>query len=175
MADDTDSVNRRALAIGKAIAKAGAGDKAAARRMDDAGAPIFWRLAAAHRIGRAEERRWCLYVKCIALLTSAARTDSIHDAQRPLGAVLADGGDRTGHLDRPFLSELRLARLLAARGPARLAALERAVRALARQRPKLDVTSLAWAILNDDPGAVARDYYRRLDRAASPIEETYNA
>jgi hypothetical protein len=85
--------------------------------------------------------------------------------------MLADGGDARARLDKPALSEQRLARLLAARGDARLDALERAVRALARHRPGVDVPSLAWAVLNEDPRALARAYYARLDRRADIAEK----
>lgn len=177
-----------AVTLATALAKASPGDKAAARRMGDGGSPFFWRMAARHGLRRHEEAKWRLIVKCIAMLTPASADKSIHDEGRPFGAVLADGGDlttvlkdgskeRAGRPDakKPTISEERLARLMAARGDARLRAIERAVRALARARPTLDVASLAWAVLKDDPADIARDYYRRLDRAPAKKDQTTDA
>lgn len=172
---DKDEVARRALAIAGALAHADPGERAAARRMVPEGAPVFWRLVAQHRIAPRDEEKWRRITKFLALLTPASATESVHEAGRQFGAVLADGGDARSQLEKPALSEQRLARLLAARGKARLDALERAVRALARNRPKVDVPSLAWAVLNDDVRAIARAYYARLDRLADIAEkETTN-
>lgn len=161
---DNDEVARRALAIAGALARADPGERAAARRMGPRGAAVFWRLVAQHGIVPKEEEKWRRITKFLALLTPTGATDSVHQSRRDFGAVLADGGDERARLDKPALSEQRLARLLAARGQSRLEALERAVRALARNRPKVDVPSLAWAVLNDDTRAIARAYYARLDR-----------
>lgn len=166
MSDASDTVAKRALAIATALAHADPGERAAARRMGSEGAPVFWRLIAQQQIAPREEEKWRRVTKMLALLTPASETDSVHEAGRHLGAVLADGGDAQARLDTPALSEQRFARLLAARGAARLDALERAVRAVARHRPGMDVPSLAWAVLNDDPRAIARAYYTRLDRRA---------
>lgn len=168
---DTDKVARRALSIAGALAHADPGERAAARRMGPEGAPVFWRFAAQHAIAPHEEEKWRRITKLLALLTPASATESVHEAGRQFGAVLADGGDARARLDTPALSEQRLARLLAARGTARLDALERAVRSLARNRPKVDVPSLAWAVLNDDTRAIARAYYTRLDRRADIAEK----
>jgi CRISPR type I-E-associated protein CasB/Cse2 len=169
-------VGRRALGIAAELLRADAGERAAARRMDAGGAPLFWRVVARYRIAPHEEEKWRRITKMLALLTPASATESLHVDGRPFGAVLADGGDARAHLTQPAFSEQRLARLLAARGAARLEALERAVRALARNHPKLDVPSLAWAVLNEDGRAIARAYYARLDRRQdtpqdSPVEE----
>jgi hypothetical protein len=168
---DSDQVARRALAIAGALAHADPGERAAARRMGPEGAPVFWRLVAQHGIAHSEEEKWRLITKLLAFLTPASATESAHETSRQFGAVLADGGDARARLDKPALSEQRLARLLAARGQARRDALERVVRALARNRPKVDVPSLAWAVLNDDTRAIARAYYARLDRRADIAEE----
>jgi len=168
---DNDAVAHRALAIAGALVHADPGERAAARRMGQEGAPVFWRLVAQHRIAPHDEEKWRRITKLLALLTPASATQSVHEAGRQFGAVLADGGDARARLDKPALSEQRLARLLAARGTARLDALERAVRALARNWPSVDVPSLAWAVLNDDARAIARAYYTRLDRRADFIEE----
>lgn len=172
---DNEEVARRALSMAGALAHADPGERAAARRMGPEGAAVFWRLVAQHGIAPHEEDKWRRIAKMLALLTPASATESVHASGRQFGAVLADGGDAQARLDKPALSEQRFARLLAARGQARLDALERAVRALARNRPKVDAPSLAWAVLNDDVRAIARAYYARLDRRADIAEkETTN-
>jgi CRISPR type I-E-associated protein CasB/Cse2 len=139
--------------------------------MGSEGAPIYWRLAARLGIAPAQEEQWLRFARMVALLTPATATESVHERGRTLGTVLADGGKVNGALDAPAYSEARLARLLAARGTARLAALERAVRFLAKARIKVDVVSLAWATLNPDGRRIARDYYRRLDATTATHEE----
>lgn len=171
MSENKDNVANRALAIAGTLAHADPGERAAARRMGPEGAPVFWRFVAQHAIAPHEEEKWRRITKFLALLTPASATESVHEAGRQFGAVLADGGDARARLDKPALSEQRLARLLAARGTARLDALERAVRSLARTRPKVDVPSLAWAVLNDGTRAIARAYYTRLDRRADIAEK----
>ncbi|KPQ08604.1 MAG: subtype I-E CRISPR-associated protein Cse2 [Rhodobacteraceae bacterium HLUCCA12] len=171
MPDNTVDVPGRARAIAAALAYAEPGERAAARRMGAEGAAVFWRIVARHGIAPKDEEKWRRITKLLALLTPASATESVHEAGRHFGAVLADGGDAQARLEKPALSEHRLARLLAARGQARLDALERAVRALARNRPKVDVESLAWAVLNNDARAIARTYYTRLDRRADIAEK----
>lgn len=149
---------RRALAIAAALAAADSGDKAEVRRMGSAGAALFWRQVARLDIPLGQEDDWLLITRLVALMTPASRDHSIHDPARPLGAALAEAG----------LSEQRFARLLAARGPARSEALERAVRMMARKVTGLDVTDLARAILwHDDTNRLARNYYRQLDHVKS--------
>lgn len=160
-----DAVARRALAISADLAAAGPGEKAAARRMDAEGAPVFWRQVARLGIHPRDEQDWRHITRLIALMTPATALASIHDGGKPLGGALAEAG----------LSEQRLARLLAIRGPARQDALERAIRMLARTGAGrgLDVVSLARFALDRDGNATARSYYRHLDhqtREAPPDE-----
>lgn len=158
--DDRFALN--ALSIAATLAGTDPGGKAEARRMDAAGAPVFWRQVARLHLSQAEEPVWLAYTRMVALLTPASATTSVHDAKRPLGAVLHQAG----------VSEQRLARFLALRGPARLEALERIIRSIARQRPPLDLVSLARAAFELDRNDIARSYYRALDN--SKIEETQN-
>ena len=175
MSETDRTVARRAMAIAEALAHAGSGEKASARRMGPEGAPVFWRLVARFDITRAEEPTWRAITRALALLTPASATTSVHEDKRWFGTVLADGGDAHARLEAPVLSEQRLARLLAARGAARRDALDRAVRALSRKQPKIDVPSLAWAYLNEDGQEIARRYYQRLDRSTRSSEkETSN-
>jgi CRISPR system Cascade subunit CasB len=173
MSEPVDQVARRACAIAAALAVAGPGERAAARRMGADGCPFFWRMAASQQIARNDEENWRLIVQLLALLTPSTATETRHLAGRRFGAVLADGGDDAARLAQPVLSEQRLARLLAARGAARQQAIERAVRAIARRQPLIDAPSLAWAVLSGRD--IARDYYARLDRRSDSSPEEQDA
>lgn len=161
MPDDNDEIARRALSIAAALGAADPGEKAEARRMDEAGAPIFWRQVARLGIAPHQETAWLRFTRMVALLTPAATTASIHEKGQRLGAVLAEAG----------YSEQRLARLIASRDEARLETLERAIRMLARGRPKVDVIDLARAVLGRTENRLARDYYAQRDKT----EEVENA
>lgn len=171
---DADPVNRTVVAAAHALRVLQPGPLADLRRMDpDAGSPAFWRLAARHpdTIGQ-RPAEWVEIIRILAILTPKGAPENrlpLHDASHPLGAVLCDGGDPSWSGDRPVLSEVRLAQLLAARGPARIAALTRTARMLARSRAPtagLDVRGVAWAVLDPQASArIAKDYYNRLDRA----------
>lgn len=163
MHDDDGNLARQAVAIAAAIGVASSGDKAEARRMDAAGAPVFWRQVARLGIPKFQEPKWLHFARLVAILTPASARTSIHQKGRTLGAALADAA----------VSESRVARLLAARGPARFVSLERAVRMLARDHPMLDVVSLAYFVFDRDGNAVARNYYHQLDH--SEIERTEDA
>lgn len=145
---------RRALAIAAALAIAGPGDKAEARRMGPAGSALFWRQVVRLGITAEQEADWLVFTRLVALMMPASRNTSIHDPNRTLGAVLADAG----------LSETRFARLLAARGTLRNDALERAMRMMARKGGGLDVVDLAHTILwPDSTSRLARGYYSQFD------------
>ena len=144
-------------------------------------APAFWRLAARYpdTIGRpSQEETWTHIVHILALLTPTGepfKRPTLHDDGRRLGKVLCDGGDTdwpTGGpsgVPRPMFSELRLAKLVAARGTQRAILLQRAARALARSmRPGsgVNVVDIAYALLRpDESRTMARHYYDRLDAA----------
>ena len=155
MSNPEDETARLALAIAKALAAAGPGEKAETRRMSDRGCAFFWRQVARLDIGPASEARWLLFTRLVALMTPAGRDSTIHDPGLSLGAALAEAG----------LSEQRFARLLAARSHARDDALERAIRMAARKVRGLNVIDLAWFILGaDSTNRTARSYYQKLDR-----------
>lgn len=151
------------------------GPLAVLRRMDDSGAPAFWRLAARHpAIGR-DLGAWRAITRMLAILTPKGRPE---DRPRPaqviaLGRALCDGGDpgwtpRDPTSPDGVVSEQRLAAFLAMRGPSRRVALERLVRALARGLPadcQVSPADLAFAVLApaDPQHRIARDYYARLD------------
>lgn len=188
-------VDRRKLpdtifAIGQTLAKLDPGPLADLRRTsldsDEHGAPYFWRLAARHDFGtKARLATWARIVQIMAILTDKGALENKRSPHEPpsqdngwrgLGHAFCDGGDPAwgiGEADpRPMLSELRFARLLAARGITRAELMERAIRALAVKKPPgvgLDCTDLARFLLFPDDPAHARklagDYYARLDRA----------
>lgn len=152
-----DILGRRALSIAEALAHASPGEKAEARRMDGAGAPVFWRQVARLGILPQDEARWLRFTRLVALLTPATRETSIHGPLK-LGAALARAG----------FSEQRLARLIAARGEARDAALERAIRMLARKTEALDIPDLARAVFWPEAGnRLARAFYTELDHTVA--------
>ena len=139
-------------------------------------APAFWRLVSRHpkTIGRPDqERAWMAILRIIAILTPTGSPDdrpSLHDCRQRLGKVLCDGGDADWDGPKPVLSELRLTRLLAARGNQRIALLTRTARAIARSRTPgsgVNVVDIANALLrpNDSTRGIARPYYDRLDAA----------
>ncbi len=155
---------RRALAIAAALAAADPGEKAGTRRMGPGGGALFWRQVARLDITPGQEADWLLFTRLVALMTPASCDHSIHRSGRSLGAAMAEAG----------LSEQRFARLLAARGPLRNDALERAIRMMARKVAGLDVTDLAQAVLwPDDTSRLARSYYQQLDHVKS--EDTQDA
>lgn len=186
-------------AIGQSLAGLDPGALADLRRMsldgDASCAPYFWRLAARHDFGQGERlQTWARIVQIIAILTDKGSADgrkSVHapamkdNGWRGLGHALCDGGDPAwgkGETDpRPMLSELRFARLLAARGGMRAELMERAARALATQKPpgaQVNCTDLARFLLySDNPEytrKLARDYYARLDRAGPKDDKATN-
>ena len=165
-------VARRALFIATALSVASVKDRAETRRMGEVGSAFFWRMVARLDIAPRDEPPWFVYVRLAAILTPSSATKSFHDPDRPLGAVLADGGNRQKKIERPAISEARLARLLAARGDARLSALERAVRSLSRSTREIDAVSLAWAVMNPAGQQIARAYYRRLDGGLAHSDTT---
>ena len=155
------------------------GSLAELRRMKPgAGAPVFWRLVAQHpnTIGRAGDEKtwqetWMDIVRILAILTPKGDPTTrprLHNPKRRLGEVLCDGGDREWNGPRPLVSELRLARLMSARGSQRAELLRHAARMIARSRRDvgIDVVDVAMVLLRPDDGRrLAEPYYRCLDRA----------
>ena len=169
--------------LSKEMKLLGAGPLAELRRMvvDGPGTTDFWHLA--DLSGFLEDKQhtdcWMQIVKIMAILTprgEPAGRSPLHDKNRSLGKVLCDGGhdDWSAASDTPFLSETRLARLLAQHPAQRAGALERLARALAAKRnPKIGINCADIAALllysDNEPHHLrnlARTYYRRLDSAA---------
>lgn len=187
---DRSELGDKIFAIGRSLAGLDSGPLAELRRMsldgDQFGAPYFWRLASRHDFGsRARLQTWAKIVQIMAILTDKGELErrlSPHapptkdNGWRGLGHDLCDGVAPAwgkGEINpRPMLSELRFARLLAARGPMRAELMERAARMLAVKKPPatgVNCIDLAWFLI--DPGnlaharKLARDYYACLDRA----------
>lgn len=194
------SLRDKIYAIGQTLADLDPGALAALRRMSleggQAGAPYFWRLASRHDFGSGERlETWARIVQIMAILTDKGSPEGRRSPHAPLtkgnswrglGHALCDGADPAwGKAEadpRPMLSELRFARLLAARGPMRADLMERAARALAAKKPpatSINCVDLASFLLypNDPVHArkLARDYYDRLDRAHQNEGETTDA
>lgn len=178
--------------IGRTLADLDPGALADLRRMsldgDAPTAPYFWRLAARHRFRDDELGTWARIVQIMAILTDKGPPEgkaSPHSKKHGLGRALCDGGDPAwgkGETDpRPMLSELRFARLIAARGNMRPELMERAARALAAKKPpdaQVNCTDLAQFLLFPENPAharkLARDYYARLDRPGQKDDPTAN-
>ncbi|MDG1117624.1 MAG: hypothetical protein P8N72_10910 [Flavimaricola sp.] len=181
---DADAVNKAAIAAVRELGRLDPGALADLRRMQaESAAPAFWRLAARHpdTIG-ARQEAWIVILRIFAILTpkgAAEGRPALHDAARPFGAALCDGGDPGWTGPSPILSERRLAQLLNARGETRNVLLTRAARALATSRPPgagLDVRTIAWAVLAPKGAAkIAETYYRRLDHAEAGNKEDTSA
>ena len=174
--------------IGRTLATLEPGALADLRRMsldgEAFGAPYFWRLAARHDL--RQEKTWARIVQIMAILTDKGREEgkasphasrSENNNWRGLGHALCDGGDWNwglGQLEpRPLLSEVRFARLLAAKSVMRAELMRRAARALAAKKPHsvgVDCADLAkFLLFETEPKyarRLARDYYARFDGAA---------
>ena len=113
------------------IARLAPGPAAALRRgpLVKAGSAAFWQLMAENdiRVGREHLPRWATVVQAIAILTPKGRNPdklSAHDGSIPMGAALHQAG----------ISDLRLARLLSARGEMRSDLVIRACRRLSAKQ-----------------------------------------
>lgn len=161
------------------------GAMAELRRMDAANpAAAFWRIAVRNRIMMEDQANWVTILRILALLTPKGEPPPegrpvLHNAARPFGRVLCDGGDPgwqpQGDNSDGVVSERRLMQLLATRGPSRAVALERAARMLApRIQPGsgVDVAQIALALLDPgDTATIAKAYFRRLDGATPTASE----
>ena len=157
------------------------GDLAALRRMTpgDPGAASYWRLMAEEDLlgSPVVERKWALVLQGIALMTPTAKQGggerSAHDPGIPVGSALFLGGDPTR--SSALYSEMRLNRLLSARGPVLHALLARMFRMLASESVSFDWGEMARFILNDGYDEeraeqarrrIARAYYQAERRRA---------
>lgn len=156
-------VGRIVQALEKQLAP---GDIAALRRLEpsDPAAPAFFKVAASVLDGilpdgedaRLDaERRWA------AVLCSMSVTNGLHLFGRPLGSALADAG----------FTELRLTRLLRARGDQVFTALRAAAQFLASKAQPFDPADLARLVLSEGRPdeekvrrAIARSYFATISK-----------
>ncbi|MBJ7533588.1 type I-E CRISPR-associated protein Cse2/CasB [Rhodomicrobium vannielii ATCC 17100] len=173
------------------------GDRARLRRGPlkdgDVGAPAFWKLAAHEKYGFKGDDKWAAILQAMAILTPRPadgddNPKGPHDPSHKFGMALCDGGDKSwgqGSADpRPVLSELRLAKMLAAKGELRRELVIRAAKIIAKSGPSVNCADIARFILNENideyARQIAKHYYIRLSRAANggnadddkPIAET---
>ena len=143
------------------ITQLGPGAAAALRRgpLDGAGAAAFWKLMAEYvpDVTATHETAWAALVQCTALLTPKGRESSrksAHDHSVPMGGALHSAG----------LSELRLARLLAAPQDMRRTLSIRICRWLAAgEQNRFNLVTLGQFILfgtDSTDRRIAREYYR---------------
>ena len=159
--------------ISSEIARLEPGPAAALRRgpLHGAGAAAFWRLLANFKpIGATRnEFGWAALIQAIAILTPKGRDPgkrSAHDYSLSMGRVLFDAG----------LSELRLARMLAAGPDVRPEVAIRICRRLAaREAIPFNLVTLGdFVLYGGDRTArrIARDYYRADDDAKRGSQDT---
>ena len=152
------------------IARLDPGSAAALRRgpLAGAGAAAFWQLLANHDIAQRGTTSWAVVVQAIAILTGVGGRGALetkqaaHDPKKTMGAALFGAG----------VSEVRLARLLAAQGSLRNDLTVRMCRRLARdpEHRKLDVRTLSWFLVlanEQTDRQIAREYYRAQAAAAA--------
>jgi CRISPR system Cascade subunit CasB len=161
------------------LRRLGPGDLAELRRMtaDLVEPSAYWRLAAECGFLDGRSERWMPVVQVMAILTPKGNrlpSDRLHDPKRPLGAVLADGGNPAWSNGdaRPFVAEARLARYFATPSASRPNALLRFARMLASKRDRtsgINCVEIAKLLLSGNPielqREIARTYYARLDAA----------
>jgi CRISPR system Cascade subunit CasB len=167
-----------------ALPRLSTGDRARLRRgplkAGDAGAPALWKLAAHEKYGFPAGDNWAAIVQAMAILTPRPadgddNPKGPHDPSNKFGKALCDGGDGSwgqGSSDpRPVLSELRLAKMLAAKGELRRELAVRAAKIIAKSGAPVNCADMAWFILDehsDEPAQqIAKRYYTRLARAGN--------
>lgn len=168
--------------LSRKLPRLSTGDRARLRRgpldAGEAGAPAFWKLAAHEKYGFAATPEWAAIVQAMAILTPRPadgddNPKGPHDLSNRLGKGLCDGGNASwGQVSsdpRPVLSELRLAKMLAAKGNLRRELVVRAAKIMAKSGAPVNCADLARFILDensDEPARqIARNYYARLSRA----------
>ena len=158
--------------LADAIGRLEPGPAATLRRgpLEGAGSAAFWQLVSKFDVKVSEVAllRWAAITQAIAILTPKGRDSggrSAHDGSKPMGRALAHAK----------VSELRLARLLSARGEMRRSLVVRLCRRLAATgTAPFDLRTLARFLLFDEGDReaqkIARDYYRASAYAAGAKE-----
>ncbi|WP_446831620.1 type I-E CRISPR-associated protein Cse2/CasB [Candidatus Foliamicus sp.] len=171
--DELSSGTKVIKMIAKQVSCLDSGPAAALRRgpLVGSGTAAFWKIVADHDIPVKNIQAWAAVVQAIAILTpigSNKKVDkSAHEPARSMGGALSDAG----------ISELRLARLLGAKGELRLNLTVRTCRRLARkaEHSRFDLRTLAWFLVHGTDKTdqkIARDYYRAQRRAEAKDSQT---
>ena len=144
------------------------GDLAELRRMDpDAyDVPVFWKIMVQHGDrfrGPKVERKWGLILHGIALMTPTSRGDGntryAHDPHMPVGRALYLGDAESR--EKGFYSEIRLNRLLTARGAMFRSLLARTFRMLAAADVSFDWKEMAGFIRDEGDFEKSSEIARR--------------
>ena len=164
------------------------GDLAGLRRMDHdkpGTTAAYWRLMAGRDLlgHPIVEQKWALILHGIALMTPRAGDDggnrTAHDGYMRVGRALFFGGDASRR-ERGYYSELRLNRLLAARGPMLRTLLARMFRMLSATDQPFNWREMARFILSEDYDEdqfemsrrrIASEYYQAERRSANTEAE----
>ena len=162
------------------------GELAELRRMDpDApDAAVVWRLLARRDLlGSPQiENKWALILHGIALMTPTASGEgasrTAHDGSMAVGRALYLGGEN--QRASAYYSEMRLNRLLIARGPTLRTLLARLFRMLAAADQPFNWREMAWFVRNEGCNEeaaeqarrrIAREYYRIEGQNRSPDQD----
>ena len=154
------------------IATLDPGPAASLRRdpLAGSGTAPFWDLLARNNIQASGERleRWAAVIQAIAILTPKGRDSAkllAHNGTVPMGFAL----------HQAKVSDLRLARLLSAKGAMRRDLLIRTCRRLAAREPvRFDLRTLAKFVLYEDESQaqfIARKFYTTAAKAARSQQE----
>ena len=165
-ASGTD-IGGKVVRLAGQISRLDPGPAASLRRdpLAGSGSAAFWQLIADNDIPAtgAYLERWATVVQAIAILTPKGRDPekpSAHIGANPMGKVLHEAEIR----------DLRLARLLSARGEMRRDLVIRTCRRLAaRKTVRFDLRTLAKFVLFEGEGQarwIARNYYTAAAKAA---------
>ncbi|QPC44969.1 type I-E CRISPR-associated protein Cse2/CasB [Kaustia mangrovi] len=188
-AEPESRFDRTVDTLAREIAGLAPGPLAQLRRgaLREAGSAAFWTLYVHNdlaALGGGEEG-WATVMQGMAIMTPtgrSARKLPAHDRTRPPGRQLASGGDPDWWSGRgeghPAFSELRLARLLNARGAVRRDLALRACRMLASREARIDWRQMARLILyanEETTRRIAHDFYAALDRKRQETDRAESA
>ena len=152
------------------------GELAELRRMDPESANlpgVYWRIMANHGLmgSPAVEKKWAIILHGIALMTISSDGGgrrTAHDGYMPVGRALYVGGTKQMP-GRPYYSEIRLNRIMKAKGHSFRLLLKRLfmmMRAVRQQFNWAEMSRLILAQDYDDEGfktskrRISREYYR---------------
>ncbi|MFZ1107584.1 MAG: type I-E CRISPR-associated protein Cse2/CasB [Rhodomicrobium sp.] len=170
--------------LSKRLPTVSTGDRARLRReavgRKGVGSPGLWRLLVGlgFKIEKTSEEKiekWATVMQAMAILTPRPAHDGTlfephsGDDSRAFGRALCDGGnlawDPKKPDARPVVSELRLAKMLAAKGKLRRELVIRAAKIIAKSGAPVNCIDIAGFVLDEDQewpaNAIAKSYYAR--------------